>query len=299
MQRVTLKKIDIDENKILNDILKKYQNDEYFKEYYAKLRKNHPRTDVLDVIEIINNNRLCLNCRDLMECKQKIEGHYLNVVDDNLTYVPCKFQLERNALNKKYETLIFTTNHNLLLPKSQDLLMNPNRKEILLHIKSLLSNETKKGLYIYGAIGVGKTYILETLLNTYLERKVKCAYVMLNDLYNQLRPLNFSIINEDKDEFNRIISRLKNVSVLIIDDIGAERNEAILRDNVLYTILDYRMKNNMVTHFSSNYDYSALEDHFANSSATLKEEIKGKRIVERIKVLSKFYTLDKQESLRK
>lgn len=299
MQRLKLKEIDINENKILNDILKKYQNDLYFKENFSKLRKDFPQSEILDIIEIINNKRLCSNCRDLMECKQKIEGHYLSIMDNNLSYIPCQFQLERHELNKKYDSLVYTTNKNLILPKSKDLLMYPNRKEILLHIKSLLSNESEKGLYIYGAIGVGKTYILETLLNTYLERKVKCAYIMLNDLYNELRPLSYSKNNEDKDELNRIINRLKNVSVLIIDDIGAERNEQVLRDNILYTVLDYRMKNNKITHFSSNYDYKDLEEHFSISSASLKEEIKGKRIVERIKVLTLFFTLDKQESLRK
>ena len=71
--------------------------------------------------------------------------------------------------------------------------------------------------------------------------------------------------------------------MLLLDDIGAEYLTPWSRDEVLEPILQYRMDEKLPTFFTSNFDYSGLEKHFTING----ENVKAKRIIERVKYLSK------------
>ena len=73
--------------------------------------------------------------------------------------------------------------------------------------------------------------------------------------------------------------------ILLIDDIGAENNSAWARDEVLGTILQYRMDNNLTTFFTSNFSIDELENVLSETSKGT-EAIKSRRIIERIKYLT-------------
>ena len=70
-----------------------------------------------------------------------------------------------------------------------------------------------------------------------------------------------------------------------IDDIGAESVSTWSRDEILGTILQYRMENNLTTFFTSNLTIDELE---ANLSITKNnvDKVKARRIIERIKQLT-------------
>ncbi|GAY75012.1 helicase loader DnaI [Sporolactobacillus inulinus] len=58
---------------------------------------------------------------------------------------------------------------------------------------------------------------------------------------------------------------LKKTPVLILDDIGAETITPWIRDEVLGSILQYRMMDHLPTLYTSNFNYDELEDHFSYS----------------------------------
>ena len=72
---------------------------------------------------------------------------------------------------------------------------------------------------------------------------------------------------------------------LLIDDIGAENNSAWARDEVLGTILQYRMDNDLTTFFTSNFTIEELETVLSETSKG-NDIIKSRRIIERIKCLT-------------
>ena len=78
--------------------------------------------------------------------------------------------------------------------------------------------------------------------------------------------------------------------VLLLDDIGAENNSSWARDDVLGTILQYRMDNNLTTFFTSNFTIEELENVLAETNKE-RDEIKARRIIERIKYLTTELTL--------
>ena len=75
--------------------------------------------------------------------------------------------------------------------------------------------------------------------------------------------------------------------ILMIDDIGADALSAWLRDDVLGVILEYRMQEELPTFFSSNFTMDQLTDHLAQDSSGNVEPLKAKRIMERVRFLSR------------
>lgn len=150
---------------------------------------------------------------------------------------------------------------------------------------------TSQGLYIYGPFGVGKTFILGAMANQLVE---------LDHSVNMVHWPTFAIEVKQSigtSKTGDMIYDLKKADVLIIDDIGAEPNTVWIRDEVLNSILEYRMKEYLATFFTSNFSMEELEHHLTYSRDGGQETIKAKRIMERIKFLAKEIILDGQ-SLR-
>ena len=87
------------------------------------------------------------------------------------------------------------------------------------------------------------------------------------------------------DDFKERFNYIKKINILLIDDIGAENVTPWGRDEILGTILQYRMENGLTTFFTSNLTYDELETVLSLSKGKI-EELKATRIMERIKNLS-------------
>lgn len=83
--------------------------------------------------------------------------------------------------------------------------------------------------------------------------------------------------------FQEKLETVRKAPVLMLDDIGAETTTAWTRDEILGPILQYRMSEKLPTLFTSNYDYEELELQLAYSDKGGTEQLKAKRIMERIK----------------
>jgi primosomal protein DnaI len=88
------------------------------------------------------------------------------------------------------------------------------------------------------------------------------------------------------------IAVLKEVPVLILDDIGAETLSPWARDEVLGAILQYRVSENLPVLYTSNYTYEQLQDHLAYSQKAGVEQLKAMRIMERIRYYTKAYEVN-------
>ncbi|KIL43802.1 primosomal protein DnaI [Jeotgalibacillus soli] len=137
-----------------------------------------------------------------------------------------------------------------------------------------------KGLFIHGDFGVGKSYILGAIAN---ELKEKNMAVFILYFPEFLREMKQSLGDQS---FHGKIEAAKKASILMIDDIGAETLSSWARDEVLGTILQYRMAEELPTFFTSNFDYDGLEHHLTYSQRGEEEPIKAARIMERIRYLT-------------
>src|SRR5690625_6268764 len=77
----------------------------------------------------------------------------------------------------------------------------------------------------------------------------------------------------------------------MIDDIGAETQSAWFRDEVLGSILQYRMMEKLPVFFTSNYSLEQLEKQLSKTTRGGVEKVKAGRIMERIRQVSKEVSL--------
>ena len=82
--------------------------------------------------------------------------------------------------------------------------------------------------------------------------------------------------------FDDVLDEIMKCDALLIDDIGAENNSTWARDEILGSILQYRMDNNLTTFFTSNFTIDELEQVLSETSKGT-DLIKSRRIIERIK----------------
>ena len=125
-----------------------------------------------------------------------------------------------------------------------------------------------KGLYLHGTFGCGKTYLISAAFNELAKKRVTTEIVYLPELLRDLK--------SDFDSFSDRIDYLENVDLLLIDDIGAEKVTEWSRDEVLGTILQYRMQEGLTTFFTSNLTIKDLEEHFSFSARGI-EKVKAKK----------------------
>ena len=99
-------------------------------------------------------------------------------------------------------------------------------------------------------------------------------------------PLMLSILKESfNDDFDIKMHSIRTADILLIDDIGAETVTGWSRDEILGTILQYRMDQNLPTFFTSNLTIDELKIHLSNTKNTV-DFVKSERIIERVRQLT-------------
>ena len=238
----------------------------------------------------------CSRCKGLSYCKNAVKGHvyFPNVTKDfiEFSYKSCKYFKG----NKKNNTIFFETPKMLMNASLSELITEKERTNILKYIKDFLkkkvNGEPVKGLYLSGSFGSGKSYILSALLNELSLKGYKCVNINYPLLLNKLKA-SFSDYN-----YNDVMDEIMTCDVLLIDDIGAENNSPWSRDEVLGTILQYRMDSDLTTFFTSNFTINELETELSETNKGT-DLIKARRIIERIKYLTvedKLISKDKRVS---
>lgn len=225
----------------------------------------------------------CSRCKGLSYCKNAVKGHvyFPTVTKDfiEFSYKSCKYFKEK----KKNNTIFFETPKMLMNASLRELITEKERANILKYIKDFLkkkvNGETVKGLYLSGSFGSGKSYILSALLNELSLKGYKCVNINYPLLLNKLKA-SFSDYN-----YNDVMEEIMTCDVLLIDDIGAENNSPWSRDEVLGTILQYRMDSDLTTFFTSNFTINELETELSETNKGT-DLIKARRIIERIKYLT-------------
>jgi len=237
----------------------------------------------------------CKNCKNIMQCKNSYEGHvcYPEILNDNLVfdYIPCKYKKQLDKQNEYQKNVyLFDIPKEIKEASMKNIdLDDPNRFETIKWLKKFIddykSGLPRKGLYLTGNFGCGKTYLISAALNELAKNNHKVAIVYYPEFLRSLKS-SFS----DNDEYNEKFNHIMKVEILLLDDIGAETTTEWNRDEVLGTILQYRMQEGLTTFFTSNLNITELESHLSNSNKGV-EKVKAKRIVERIKQLSEQITM--------
>ena len=250
-------------------------------------------TTRLELSACEHNN--CSKCKNILECKNEVSGYCYtpDVIGEELefAYVPCKYKVALDEQNKYLDNIYyFDMPKDIKNAKMKDIdTKDKNRFPVIKWIKEFLDNYEKgkdvKGLYLNGNFGCGKTYLLSAMLNELAKKGKKVAIIYYPEFLRSLKS-TFG----DNEEYTTLFNKIKKAELLLLDDIGAETVTEWGRDEVLGTILQYRMEENLPTFFTSNLTVEELSQHLSTTSREV-DLVKAKRIIERIKQLTDDITM--------
>ena len=126
------------------------------------------------------------------------------------------------------------------------------------------------GLLFCGTVGSGKTYLACCIANALIEEyMIRVKIRNFAQIINDLQKSGFDL---DKNDY---IESLTNVSVLILDDLGIERDTSYAKEQV-YNIVNSRYLKQKPTIFTTNLPYEKIQ----NSDDGVEYERIYSRIIE-------------------
>ncbi|WP_117170536.1 primosomal protein DnaI [Paraliobacillus sediminis] len=263
-----------------------------------KLLGDHPllsnkdiERQLMKLYEYHSQNKDCSNCPTNGCANNVLPGYKPRIEIDGkeirLAYEKCKYTLQQEEQKRKSSLI-----KSLYMPKDilqasiaklddKDEKRHKAIREVVTYISKISGELPEKGLYFYGPFGVGKTYFLGAIANELAEKNIASMLIYMPEFVREIKS------SFKDDSLNEKVEKFKKVPVLMIDDIGAESISSWFRDEILGSILQYRMMERLPVFFSSNFSLAQLEKHLATSTKGDIEELKAGRIIERIKQVSK------------
>ena len=118
-----------------------------------------------------------------------------------------------------------------------DMASDPNHK-ILLAMQRYVENFRQfhadgKGVLLYGSVGTGKTFLAACTANALIDKGIPVLMTSVSYIANKLMGMF--------DGKNEYIESLNSYPLLVLDDLGAERNTEYMNE-VLYNIINSRYK---------------------------------------------------------
>ena len=211
---------------------------EYIKDGHAYCKVCHERKDG-DVMEFFGNKmilRVACKCDREIEKQKKRREKQMEIE-----------RLKRTCFNSMREWSY--TFENYQGEENQSLMIAKNFVEDYEKMK-----KENIGLLFYGSVGSGKTYLACSIANSLIEQyQIGVKIRNFAQIINELQKSSFDF---DK---NAYIESLVNTSVLILDDLGIERDTSYAKEQV-YNIVNSRYLKHKPTIFTTNLSYSQIEN---------------------------------------
>lgn len=294
----------------INETIRKLANNKDFTKRYEQLKEQilqepnvrrfiHDHRDELTspgidkslskLHEYTLQSKQCERCESLETCQNMLKGYSPRLVVRNhlidIHYEKCERKLQHDE-KMNVQKLI----NSIYVPKEilsaslANIDVDKGRFRAIQLAKEFVENYTpesgKRGIYFYGPFGTGKTYLLGAIANGLAQKNITSYIVYVPEFMREIK----NAIGEDN--LNEKIDAIKKAPILMLDDLGAEAMSSWTRDEVLGTILQFRMLERLPTFFTSNFNFADLEHHLTYSQRGEEEKIKAARIMERIKYLA-------------
>lgn len=225
---------------------------EYIKDGHAYCKVCHERKDG-KVMEFFGNKmilRVACKCDREIEQQKKRREKQMEIE-----------RLKRTCFNSMREWSY--TFENYQGEENQSLMIAKNFVEDYEKMK-----KENIGLLFYGSVGSGKTYLACSIANSLIEQyQISVKIRNFAQIINELQKSSFDF---DK---NAYIESLVNTSVLILDDLGIERDTSYAKEQV-YNIVNSRYLKQKPTIFTTNLSYDTIQN--------CKDSVEYQRIYSRI-----------------
>ncbi|MGI6125785.1 MAG: primosomal protein DnaI [Planifilum sp.] len=259
----------------------------------AQFLRDHPQVSKKTLVrslarvrQFVQEQENCAKCPGLDRCPNLVQGHAGQLVYSGgyveLSMQPCdklRVRMEEERRNRLIRSHYIP--RDILSATFETIVLDAGRTEAIRaairFCNAFADGRPERGLYLYGPFGVGKSRIAGAMTRELVRHNVDSLMVYVPDFMREMR----DAIQEGS--LQEKLGRLKKATVLILDDIGAETLTPWTRDEVLGSILQYRVSEGLPVVYTSNLDLDELEDHLAHSHRGGTERAKARRIMERIR----------------
>lgn len=257
-----------------------------FQEAHPELTREDYLKALSSVYTAVKEQYWCERCPGLDKCPNLVKGHRnrLELVQGTIVspISPCeKQQVYEEDQRRRRLMRSYSISEETLQASFEKLELDAgNRAAVaagLQFCEKVGSGEKIKGLYLHGPFGVGKSYLMGAIARELSERNIASLMVYVPDFVREMKDSLSDQSHASKLEV------LKDVPVLILDDIGAENLTPWVRDEIIGVILNHRVNNHLPTLFTSNYSLEELEEHMSISNGNRIEKTKAARVLERIR----------------
>ncbi|MEI3606021.1 primosomal protein DnaI [Pseudogracilibacillus sp. SE30717A] len=245
--------------------------------------------------EYISQSIHCSTCKNYETCTNIVKGYSPNLEflngEIHISYEKCPSHIEYERMAEKQNLI-----KSMYMPKEilqahmANVFPDPHRAQAVRAADAFIDKARdeipQKGLFLTGPFGVGKTYLLGAIANELQKFNISSTLIYMPEFVREMREAIKDNTVQEK------INMFKHADVLMLDDIGAETLSAWFRDEVLGSILQFRMMERLPVFFTSNYTMVQLEQILATSTKNGVEEVKAGRIIERIKQVSHELRID-------
>ncbi|WP_153127445.1 primosomal protein DnaI [Peribacillus tepidiphilus] len=279
-------------NAIRKEILEDENIHRFLNSHSSTVTKEMVDRSLVKLYEYSSQSKNCDKCPSLEGCINMMQGYHpqlilqKNSIDVRYERCPRKVAADERKRHERFIKSLYVPKDILgaTMESFYQTYVSEERlkafEKAMIFIKKIDQGEKTKGLYIYGSFGVGKSYLLGAIANELADRKISTLIVYVPDFFREMK----SSIGDQT--LNEKIDMIKKSPVLMLDDIGAETMSSWARDEILGPILQFRMLENLPTFFSSNFDFEGLEAHLTTSQRGEVEQVKAKRLMERIRYLA-------------
>lgn len=285
MQRIKVPQFNIN----LADVIRETQAHPCFADFVVT------EENLNNCLVYLHEHENCRACQGLASCKNHQVGYsykFNKNLDEPFYLEACEYKKKEIMLNKQNEFI-----KTLYLPPSlQEATLadfeptSPERIAVLKYVTNFLHTfapgKETKGLIIGGPYRTGKTYILAALQKELSKSGVTSLLIYFPDLIRELKS------SLGTPNYENLINKLKEVDVLMLDDLGSETMTVWLRDEVLGPILNYRLGAHKPLFASTNLTPVQLSKHFAVSNDEM-DKTKTARIGSRLLGLSSYIDIGK------
>lgn len=214
--------------------------------------------DYSAVRAVINQRQKCAGCKgDIDACDAKM----LYIQNDmyRIMTVPCPVKNARRLIKLANVPTKFAK------CRFSDFKVRALTEEDLIFISDAVRG--KRGLYIYGAVGTGKSMLSSIIINERAFDNRRSHFYTVTDMLADLNDY------DNPERRSEKLQRVKHTPCLVIDDIGAEYVTKWV-STTLFNILDFRYREGLQTIYNSNFPLDKL--------CTRYEGVMGDRIARRI-----------------
>lgn len=281
---------DVDLNSYISKLIKEIREDQ---EVYEKIKSlgltnKEVRDNISKLAEYKDDYNYCKSCPGLDKCDKENVHLSVNVRKEGQfiinDYQPCHKLLEKIKKDSLYLIDDFPNEWKEASLKSLDLA--ENRRPLIKEFSQILAGKSEKWIYIIGNHRVGKSYVLVTFANEFVECNLgQVAVFNCPQRVKELADLSY----KDKEQFSKDIDVLCKVPLLVLDDFGNEYKNEYIRDQIIIPILSERAHQGKLTFFSSEFLPSEIQEMYSIGKSG--GNIRGKQLAKILDNMSKVFDI--------